>query len=49
VGVRFNFLRELKESGVIEIHWISTYDNCLDILTKDLPGPIQQTFQKILC
>jgi hypothetical protein len=36
MGVRFNFLRELKESGVIEIHWISTHDNCSDILTKNL-------------
>jgi phosphoribosylformimino-5-aminoimidazole carboxamide ribonucleotide (ProFAR) isomerase len=32
MGVKFNFLRELKESGVTEIHWISTHDNCLDIL-----------------
>jgi hypothetical protein len=47
VGIRFNFLRELKESGVIEIHWISTQDNCLDILTKN--KPILQIFQKMLC
>jgi hypothetical protein len=27
VGVRFDFLRELKENGIIEIQWIGTYEN----------------------
>jgi hypothetical protein len=50
VGVRFNFLRELKENGIIEIQWINTHENCSDILTKNLPVRyIQQTFQTFLC
>jgi hypothetical protein len=27
VGVWFNFLRELKMNGIIEIQWISTHEN----------------------
>ena len=49
VGVRFNFLRELKESGVIEIHWISTHDNCSDILTKNLPVNLYNKHSKRFC
>jgi hypothetical protein len=37
VGVRFNFLRELKENWIIEIQWIITHENCSDIRTKNLP------------
>ena len=37
IRVRFNFLQELKEDGVIKVQWISTHDNCADILTKNLP------------
>jgi hypothetical protein len=38
VGVRFNFLRDLKENGIIEIQWSNhTHENCSDILTKNLP------------
>jgi hypothetical protein len=49
VGIRFNFLRELKESGVIEIHWISTHYNCLDILTKNLPVNLYYKYSKRCC
>jgi hypothetical protein len=49
VGIRFNFLRELKESGVIEIHWISTHDNCFDILTKTLPVNLYNKYSKRFC
>jgi hypothetical protein len=37
VGVRFNFLKQLKENGIIEIQWINTNENSSDILTKNLP------------
>jgi hypothetical protein len=29
-----NFLRELKENGIIEVDWIKSEDNVADILTK---------------
>ena len=36
VSVRFAFIRELKEQGILEIKWISTDDNEADIFTKNL-------------
>lgn len=36
IGVRLNYLRELKEKGVIKIIWISSKENVADILTKNL-------------
>jgi len=38
IGVRLNYLRELKEKGVIRIIWISSKENVADILTKNLPS-----------
>jgi hypothetical protein len=49
VGVRFNFLRELKENGIIEIQWISTHENCSDILTKNLPVNLYNKHSKRFC
>ena len=40
VGVRINFLRELKESGVLEIKWIPSYENCADLFTKNLSATL---------
>lgn len=40
VGVRLNYLRELKEDGVIQVKWIKSEDNVADILTNKLPTPI---------
>jgi len=37
IGVRFHFLRELKDQGVIEVKWIPSESNCADFLTKNLP------------
>jgi hypothetical protein len=49
VGVRFNFLRELKENGIIEIQWISTHENCSNILTKNLPVNLYNKHSKSFC
>jgi hypothetical protein len=49
VGVRFNFLRESKENGIIEIQWISTHENCSDILTKNLPVNLYDKHSKSFC
>jgi hypothetical protein len=38
IGVRLNYLREVKEKGVIKIIWISSKENVADILTKNLPS-----------
>ena len=39
VSVRFAYIRELKESGTLEIKWIKGEDNPSDIYTKNLGGP----------
>jgi hypothetical protein len=49
VGVRFNFLRELKENGIIEIQWINIHENCSDILTKNLPVNLYNKHSKRFC
>jgi hypothetical protein len=49
VGVWFNFLRELKENGIIEIQSINTHENCSDILTKNLPVNLYNKHSKRFC
>jgi hypothetical protein len=34
IGIRPNFLRELKENGIIKVKSITSEDNVADILTK---------------
>ena len=43
IGVRINFLKELKETGIVKGKWIPTEENCADIFTKNLSGA---TFEK---
>ena len=38
VSVRFAYIRELKEEGLLEIEWISGEDNPADLFTKNLDG-----------
>ena len=40
VQTKFHYLRELKELGIINVHWISTKENSADVLTKNLAGPV---------
>jgi hypothetical protein len=49
VGVRFNFLRELKKNGIIEIQWICTLENCSNILTKNLTINLYNKHSKRFC
>ena len=35
-----NFLRELKEQGIIKVEWIATEENNADLFTKNLQGPL---------
>ncbi|MEM9078894.1 MAG: Ty1/Copia family ribonuclease HI [Bacteroidota bacterium] len=39
VSIRFAYIRELKEAGILQIKWIKSQDNCADIFTKNLDGP----------
>jgi len=39
VNVRQCFMRELKESKVIDIRWIKCSENDADVFTKNLDGP----------
>jgi hypothetical protein len=48
VGVRLNYLRELKEKGFIEVNWIRSEDKVADILTKNLPIAVYQKHIKSL-
>ena len=48
IGVRLNYLRELKEDGIIQVKWIKLEENVADILTKNLPAPIFKKHVKAL-
>jgi hypothetical protein len=39
VSVRFAYIRELKEQGVLVIKWIKGEENSADLFTKNLSGP----------
>ena len=43
ISVRFAYIRELKEAGVLQIKWIEGERNSADLYTKNLDGP---TFRK---
>ncbi len=43
VSVRFAYIRELKEAGILQIKWIKSEENGADLYTKNLDGP---TFHK---
>ena len=43
IAIQFAFLQELKEAGMLEIHWIKGGDNSSDQLTKNVDG---MTFKK---
>ena len=43
ISVRFAYIRELKEDGILEIKWKQGGDNCADLFTKNLDG---KTFVK---
>jgi len=38
VSVRFAYIRELKEAGILEIKWIAGESNCADLFTKNVDG-----------
>jgi hypothetical protein len=40
ITTKANFLRELKEEGVLKVIWFSTNSNSSDMFTKNLMGPV---------
>ena len=38
--IKMNFLRDLKEEGIIKVIWISGLENEADLYTKTLAGPV---------
>ena len=48
-SVRQNFLRELKEAGIIHLVWIPTDENSVDLFTKNLAGPLFQKHTAVYC
>jgi hypothetical protein len=40
ISVRVNFIRELKEQGLLCVVWIPMDENSADLFTKNLPGPL---------
>jgi hypothetical protein len=40
ITTKVNFLRELKEDGVLKVIWIPTDNNSADMFTKNLQGPL---------
>jgi len=39
VNVRYYFLQELKEAGLVQVQWVPANNNCADMFTKNLAGP----------
>ena len=40
VAVKLNFLRELKESGIVRFQWCSGENMKADLFSKNLPRPL---------
>ena len=49
MDVRYHFLRELKETNIVRVQWVSTHENCTDMFTKNLPGPVFKQHTKVFC
>jgi uncharacterized protein YlbG (UPF0298 family) len=49
IEVKYYFLRELKEKGLIKVEWIYSEDNCSDIFTKHLNGAAFHKHIQMFC
>ena len=49
MDTRLNFMRELKEAGIINVIWIAGENNASDLFTKNLPGPVFNKHTKVFC
>jgi len=48
IAVKHNFLRELKEEGILYVYWIPESENSSDLFTKNLGGTKFEKFAKVL-
>jgi hypothetical protein len=46
VDVRYHFIRELIEEGIITLEYVRTSNNIADVLTKNLPTEPFKKFTK---
>ena len=49
VSIRFAYIRELKENGVLNIEWIKGEDNPADLFTKNLDGASFEKHTSFYC
>jgi hypothetical protein len=42
-------MRDLRVKGVIEVSWIRSHTDCLDILAKNLPVKLYSKYSKSCC
>lgn len=49
VCIKMNFLRELKENGVIDVEWCRTTDMPADLFTKNLGGSLFKKHTTVFC
>ena len=47
VGVKLNYLRELKEQGIMVYQWVSGDENDADMHTKNVPGPLLEKHSRV--
>jgi hypothetical protein len=47
ITVRTNFLRELKEQGLLLVEWIPTAENSADLFMKNLQGPLFEKHARV--
>ena len=49
IDVRYYFLRELKESGLVQTVWQHGVHNCTNLFTKNLDGPTFRRHANVFC
>ena len=49
IDVRYYFLRELKEAGLVQTVWQHDVHNCADLFTKNLNGPMFRRHANVFC
>jgi hypothetical protein len=49
IDVRYYFLRELKEAGLVQTVWQHGVHNCADLFTKNLDGPMFKRHANVFC
>ena len=48
IQIRYHFIRDMVQKGVVELHYIPTDDQTIDVLTKPLPRVKFEYFRRRL-